>query len=76
MSFTVPRAAPYIVPTREPERPKNTERVEQVQAVVGVRATAKGAEGDSARVNISEQARQLAEQHLAERRLADQDELA
>ena len=76
MSFTVPRASPYIVPTREPDRPKHTERIEQVHAVVATRATAKGAEGDSARVHISEQARELAQRHLAEHDLAERDELA
>ncbi len=64
MSFVVPKVAPYIVPTQEPHRPKNTERVQSVNAVVGVRPGAKWEETDAARVEISDQARQLARKHL------------
>jgi hypothetical protein len=65
MAFVIPKAAPYVVPVQQPHKPKDTQKVESVKAVVGAHETAKGYENDAATVHISEQARQLARRGLA-----------
>jgi hypothetical protein len=69
MAFVIPKAAPYVVPTPSPNKTKDASRVESVQAVSGTRPTAKGADNDAARIDISERARELARRALAEREL-------